>query len=105
MSVSADPDVLVVSVPALRGNVSRAATGGATYTLRSTVTHHRQTLGEAGYRIAVETRHPRAFRQQFERLNATVTVRDVDGDGLPSVIASFSGARTGYLVVHETEVS
>jgi flagellin-like protein len=103
--VAADPDVLVVSVPALRGDVSLSATGGASYTLRSNVTHHRRSLGEASYRIAVETTHPTAVRRQFERLNASVTSRDIDGDGMESVVADFSGVRTAYLVVHETEVA
>ncbi|MFB6268667.1 MAG: hypothetical protein ABEH83_01900 [Halobacterium sp.] len=104
VSVTADPDVIVVGVPALRGNVTRAATGGVTYTLRSNVSHARQSLGREGYRVAVETRHTDAFREQFRELNATVTERDVDGDGVPSVVADFPGARTAYVVVHETEV-
>ena len=103
--LSADPRVLVVSVPALRGDVSLAASGGASYTLRSNVTHHRRSLGRESYRVAVETTHPAAFERQFERLNATVTTRDVDGDGIDSVVADFPGVRTAYLVVHETEVS
>ncbi|WP_336034933.1 DUF7289 family protein [Halobacterium yunchengense] len=105
VTVTADPDVLVVSVPALRGDVSLAASGGATYALRSNVTHSRRSLGSGGYRVAVETTHPDAVRRQFEAMNATVTERDVDGDGVPSVVADFDGVRTAYLVVHETEVS
>ncbi len=105
VTVTADPDVLVVSVPALRGDVARAASGGVTYTLRSNVSHEREHLGRGGYRVAVETIHPDAVRAQFERWNATVTQRDVDGDGVPSVIADFPGARTAYVVVHQTEVS
>jgi hypothetical protein len=30
-----------------------------------------------------------------------VTRRDVDGDGVPSVVAQFPGDREGYLVVHD----
>nr|WP_272931364.1 type IV pilin [Halobacterium noricense] len=105
VSVTVDPDVLVVSVPALRGDVMRAASGGVTYTLRSNVTHERQNLGRGGYRVAVETTHTAALRSQFERWNATVSQRDVDGDGTPSVIADFPSSRTAYVVVHETEVS
>lgn len=105
VTVTADPDVLVVSVPALRGNVSLTATGGATRTLRTAVTHDRRALGEDGFRVAVETRYPDAVAEQFARENASVTTRDVDGDGVPSVVVDFDGVRTGYLVVHETEVS
>jgi flagellin-like protein len=105
VTVTADPDVLVVSVPALRGNVSRTATGGVTYSLRSNVSHVRRSLGRGGYRVAVETAHPEALREQFEQMDATVTERDVDEDGVPSVVADFPGSRTAYLVVHDTEVS
>jgi len=105
VTVTADPDVLVVGVPALRGDIQRTASGGVTYTLRSNVTHDRRNLGRGGYRVAVETAHPDAVRAQFERWNATVTERDIDGDGTPSVVADFPGARTAYVVVHETEVS
>jgi flagellin-like protein len=108
VAVAADPDVLVVSVPALRGDVSLAASGGGhgvTRTVRSNVTHHRRLLGDAGYRVAVETEHVDAVADQFEAKGATTTTRDFDGDGVASVVASFDGVRTGYLVVHETEVS
>jgi len=105
VSVTADPDVLVVSVPALEGDVSRTATGGVTYTVRSNVSHDRRNLGRGGYRVAVETAHTDAVREQFEHLNATVSQRDVDGDGTPSVIADFPGSRTAYVVVHETGVT
>jgi len=105
VTVTADPDVLVVGVPALRGDIQRTASGGVTYTLRSNVTHDRRDLGRGGYRVAVETAHPDAVRAQFERMNATVTERDIDGDGTPSVVADFPGARTAYVVVHETEVA
>ncbi|GAA0287294.1 DUF7289 family protein [Halobacterium noricense] len=105
VTVTADPDVLVVSVPALRGDVARTASGGVTYTLRSNVSHERRNLGRGGYRVAVETEHTDAVRAQFERWNATVSQRDIDGDGTPSVVADFPGARTAYVVVHETAVT
>lgn len=105
VEVTADPDVLVVSVPALEGDVARSATGGVTYTVRSNVSHDRRSLGRGGYRVAVETTHVEAVRRQFERMNASVTERDVDGDGVPSVVADFPGSRTAYLVVHDTEVT
>lgn len=104
LPVTADSEVLVVSVPALRGDVDLAATGGASYTLRSNVSHSRRSLGDSTYRVAVETTHVDAVRRQFERANATVSTRDFDDDGVPSVVADFPGVRTGYLVVHETEV-
>ncbi|WP_232687313.1 DUF7289 family protein [Halobacterium zhouii] len=105
MPVTADADVLVVSVPVLRGSVSRSASGGAVYTLRSNVTHERQHLERESYRVAIETTHPAAWKRQFERTNATIDQRDVDGDGISSVVVHFEGSRTAYLVVHEMEVS
>jgi hypothetical protein len=108
LSVAADPGVLVVSVPALRGNVSLAASGGGgvTRTVRSNVSHRRHVLGQAGYRVAVETEYVDAVAAQFEAKGATTTTtRDFDDDGVESVVASFDGARAGYVVVHETEVS
>jgi hypothetical protein len=105
LPVTADEDVLLVSVPALRGDVSLSASGGGPYTLRSNVSHERRTLGSGSYRVAVETTHPAALRRQFERANATVSQRDFDGDGVPSVVADFAGVRTAYVVVHETEVA
>jgi flagellin-like protein len=105
VTVASDPGVLVVSVPALRGNVSLTATGGSTRTLRTAVTHDRSDLGDAGWRVAVETRYPDALADQFAGENASVSTRDVDGDGVPSVVVDYDGVRTAYLVVHETEVS
>jgi flagellin-like protein len=105
VTVTTDPDVLAVSVPALQGNVSLTATGGVTRTLRTAVTHDRRTLGDAGWRVAVETRYPDAVADQFEGANTTVTTRDIDGDGVPSVVVDFDGVRRAYLVVHETEVA
>lgn len=108
LAVAADPGVLVVSVPALRGDISVAASGsgsGVTRTIRSNVSHHRRSLGDAGYRVAVETEYTDAVAEQFESMGATATTRDFDGDGVQSVVASFDGVRTGYLVVHETEVT
>jgi flagellin-like protein len=104
-AIATDPDVLVVSVPALRGDVSLAASGGGVArTIRSNVSHRRRSLGDAGYRVAVETDHPDAVAEQFASMGATTRTRDFDADGLRSVVASFDGVRTGYLVVHETEV-
>lgn len=96
--------VLVVGAPRL--NASSVAVGGDGSTdlvLRSNVTHERRSLGNGTYRIAVETETPHAWQSYFERLNATVvaTDRDVDGDGVTSVVARFPGDRTAYLVVHD----
>lgn len=105
LPVTADEGVLVVSVPALRGDVALSSSGGGPYTLHSNVSHERESLGRGSYRVAVETTRPAALRRQFERTNATVGQRDIDEDGVPSIVADFEGVRTAYVVVHETEVA
>jgi hypothetical protein len=99
-----DPDstgVLVVGAPRLDGTVGFSATGGGSVLLRTDVSHHRTTLGDGSYRVAVETATPGAWRRHFERQNATVTTRDFDGDGVTSVVAEYPGERVAYLVVHD----
>ncbi|WP_121821965.1 DUF7289 family protein [Halostella salina] len=96
----------VLVVGAGRLNASAGSVGGNGETelvLRSNVTHHRRSLGNGTYRVAVETETPAAWRSYFERLNATVVSedRDFDGDGVGSVVARFPGDRTAYLVVHD----
>ncbi len=99
--------VLVVGAPKL--NASKKAvesTSGESVLVRTNVTHNRTLLGNGTYRIAIETKTPDAWQRYFERQNATTTVRDFDNDGVPSVVAKYSGRRLAYLVVHDmrTEV-
>lgn len=92
--------VLVVGVAKTGGEVH---VGGSetTVVVRTTVEHTRRDLGNATYRVAVETATPEPWERYFRERNATVTRRDVDGDGVESVVASFPGERRGYLVVHD----
>ena len=92
---------LIVGAPRLGGEVT--ASGRTERTLRTNVSHERTALGEGRYRVAVETTTPAAWVAAFETRNATVvaTDRDLDGDGVGSVVARFPGRRTAYLVVHE----
>jgi hypothetical protein len=96
-----EPGVLIVGAPRLNGSVAFSATGGGSVVLRTNVSHERSALGNDTYRVAVETATPDAWRRQFERQNATVTTRDLDGDGVPSVVAEYPGERIAYLVVHD----
>lgn len=93
--------VLVVGAPRL--NASTGGVSGRTEVrLRTNVTHERLRLGRGRYRVAVETRAPAAWRDAFRRLGATLLgSRDVDGDGVASVVARFPGERTAYLVIHD----
>lgn len=92
--------VLVVGVAKTGGDVS---VGGSetTVVLRTTVEHSRTDLGNGTYRVAVETTTPGPWERYFRAKNATVSRRDVDGDGVESVVGSFPGERRGYLVVHD----
>ena len=99
--VSADPAVLVVGVPTLNHSGATTVSGGpATVPLSTNVSHHRQPLGDGTWRVAVETATPSPWTAYFEAQGATVKTRDLDGDGVDSVVAKFTGRRTAYLVVH-----
>jgi hypothetical protein len=99
--VSADGRAVVVGAPALNeSGLSVGAAGQTTVVLRTNVTHHRTTLGDGNWRVAVETATPAPWRPYLEGIGANVTTRDLDGDGVPSVVARFDGRRTAYLVVH-----
>lgn len=98
-----DAGVLIVGAPMLNATETDvAANGNHRLFLESNVSHRRTALGTDAYRVAIETETPRAWRDYFARRNATVEEsQDFDGDGVPSVVATFPGTRTGYLVVHD----
>lgn len=96
--------VVIIGAPKLNAStVGRSGSGTVATTLRTTVTHERVDLGEGQFQVAIETETPHAWATAFERLGATVvaTDRDLDGDGVTSVVAEFPGTRRGYLVVHD----
>jgi hypothetical protein len=94
--------VLVVSAPRLGADGdSVAGTGSAAVTLRTNVSHDRRSLGTGRYTVAIETATPGPFVRHFRARNATVGRRDLDGDGTPSVVATFPGQRRAYLAVHD----
>lgn len=102
ITATSEETALVVGAPRLgTQGESVAGTGGATVRLRTNVSHERTTLGTARYHVAVETATPRPLARYFEARNATTRTRDIDGDGVPSVVATYPGERTLYLVVHE----
>lgn len=99
--------VLVVGAPRLNATgVAVGASGPTTVVVRTRVTHDRRSLGNGTYRVAVETVTPGAWARFFRERNATVTAtdRDVDGDGVASVVARFPGERVAYLVVHDARL-
>jgi hypothetical protein len=93
-------DSLVVGAGKLNAS-DGAVGGGATLRLETNVSHDRRALGPGQYAVAIETAVPGAFERVFEERGATVTRRDFDGDGVPSVVAAYPGRREAYLVVHD----
>lgn len=93
--------VLAVGAPRLAAeSVARSASGPTTLTLRTNVSHNRRSLGTGRYAVAIETTTPEPFSRYFRAHNASVTVRDIDGDGIESVVGTYPGVRQGYVVVH-----
>jgi len=99
--------VLVVGAARLGSPATVSGTGGVGVALRTDVSHDRTRLGTDQWRVAVETATPEPWRAFFGRQGATVRTRDIDGDGVASVVAEYPGSRTAYLVVHDldTEVA
>lgn len=97
---------LVVGAPRLdAATVGVGGEGGVEVVLRTNVSHDRERLGRGSYRVAVETATPAAWRTALEEAGGeVVATRDVDGDGVPSVVARFPGERTVYLVVHDMDL-
>lgn len=71
-----------------------------TVLLHTTVGHSRTTFDEDRWRLGVETETPGAWHDYFRERGATTTQTDFDGDGVPSVVASFSGSKRAILIVH-----
>jgi hypothetical protein len=106
-SVAPATGTLYVGVPVLNSTGAEAVSAESTalsVTLRTNVSHERRDFPPGQYRVAVETSAPGAWERHLAERAAETTRRDFDGDGVPSVVASFEGARTVRLVVHETRL-
>lgn len=99
--ITSGPDVLIVGAQRLNGSGSISGTGGVTTTLQTNVSHDRRSLGSGEYRVAIETRTPGAFETYAAERGRNASIRDLDGDGVPSVVIEYAGQRTAYLVVHD----
>ena len=97
LATSAGTTVIGVAV---LGDARFSYAGGGRVPLSTRVRHERSAYGDDEWRIAVETATPRPWRVFFEERGAVTTVRDVDGDGVDSVVARFPGTRDLHLVVH-----
>lgn len=94
-------DALLLSVTALDviGFAGHGGSGTHRVDFRVNATGERRDVGTAEYALAVETRTPAPWRRHLERTGATVETRDVDGDGVPSVVGRYPGERRAVLVV------
>ncbi|WP_049986765.1 DUF7289 family protein [Halobellus rufus] len=98
---------LYVGVPLLNASGADGVSTGdhrLAVTLRSDAETERQRLPAAEYRVGVETATPAVWERHFRERGATTTRRDFDGDGVPSVVASFDGEREVHLVVHDVRL-
>jgi len=103
--VAAGDDTLLVGAPTLGGTAGTRSVGGAgRVELAVDVSHDRDSLPRDAYRLAIETRTPGPWERYFESLGATVDTRDIDGDGVDSVVATFPGQRRLHLVVHALDL-
>ncbi|MEA5388117.1 type IV pilin [Haloarculaceae archaeon H-GB11] len=93
--------VLVVSAAKLNASHTSVSGSSAATTLHTNVTHERRSLGSGAFSVAVETSVPDPLVRDFEADGASVSVRDIDGDGTVSVVARYPGTRDATLVVHD----
>jgi flagellin-like protein len=99
-------DVLVISATKLNASASAVGGGVVTTTLATNVSHERRSLGTGEFAIAIETAAPVALASAMrERGARSVERSDLDGDGVPSVIATFPETRSGYLIVHDMRLA
>jgi hypothetical protein len=99
-SIAAGDDSLLVGAPTVDATGTVAVGGRGRVDLAVDVSHDRESLPAGEYRLAVETETPRPWTAYFESVGATVATRDLDGDGVESVVATFPGERRLHLVVH-----
>lgn len=98
-------EVLVVGAPVLgTDHVSVGGRGGVTATLQTNITHDREELGTGTFAVAIETKTPEPFERYFDEQSASVERKTFDGDDHESVVATYPGERTAYLVVHNVNM-
>jgi hypothetical protein len=98
--VAAGDESVLVGAPTVEASDPVAVGGRGRVDLAVDVSHDRESLPESEYRVAVETVTPRPWTAYFQSIGAAVETRDLDGDGVESVVATFPGGRRLHLVVH-----
>ncbi|MFQ3320287.1 MAG: hypothetical protein ACI8UR_000436 [Natronomonas sp.] len=97
--ITVDEDVLVIGIARLGDDVGGVSgSGGVTASVETDVGHDRRRLGDATFTVAIETAVPAAWERWLTEHGADVERR---GGNPPTVVATFEGDRTGYLVVHD----
>lgn len=98
-------EVLVVGAVKLDGTSQSVGGGRSSVTLATNVSHDRRSLGRGTFEVAIETAAPAALETALRDTGAeSIDREDVDGDGVTSVVATYPGTRTGYLVVHDVRL-
>lgn len=104
ITAPADGSVLVVGAPTIGQVDAVSGSGGVTVTIEQNVSHERSVIGNGTYAVAIETATPGPLSRYFSDRGVAVEQRDIDGDGVESVVATFEGERRTYLVVHDLDV-
>ncbi|SNZ12635.1 flagellin N-terminal-like domain-containing protein [Natronoarchaeum philippinense] len=99
----------VLAVGAAQLNASEWTTTGAagrSLRLSSRVSHDRRALGNGSYRVAIETPTPGAWKRHFDAQSAvrSTSGRLFPGDDHQSVVATYRGDRTAYLIIHDMQL-
>lgn len=104
ITAPANGSVLVVGAPRIGSPDAVSGSGGVTVTVERNVTHERTEIGNGSYAVAIESATPEPLSRHFSEQGAAVERRDLDGDGVESVVVTFEGERQTYLVVHDLNV-
>jgi len=103
VTVTRDNGTLLVGAVTLgERDAAVSGNGGVTARLRTNVTHDRSALPRADYRVAIETATPDPLARHLRDRGLATTTRDIDDDGVPSVVASVAGRQELQLVRHRT---
>lgn len=102
LSVAADNGsrTVYLAVPTVETTVSRTVVHPTRLAVTVDATADRRSLPAGEYRIAFETTAVTPWRTWLESKGYATTVRDLDGDGVPSVVATIpAGSRVAIVVI------
>ncbi|ERG99465.1 MAG: hypothetical protein J07HQX50_00611 [Haloquadratum sp. J07HQX50] len=106
--IATAPDSLYIGVPLLdTSGLDAVSTSGHQLSvgLTATVESDQTMLAPATYAVGIETDYPEVWAKALTATGAsTTTQRDIDGDGIVSVIGHFEQPRAVHLVRHIVEI-